>query len=157
TTFTVTFTSQAAGAASGSLTLTSNATNATLTIPLTATGIAPGQLVSNPSSEAFGNVIVGTAQTLSGVLSNAGTTSITLSNAAISGTCFSLGGIPTPLTLAPGANASFTVTFSPEAAGAATGSVTFTSNASNPALTIALSGTGIAAGQLAGNPPSRAF
>ncbi|HZU32781.1 MAG TPA: hypothetical protein VFB79_16815, partial [Candidatus Angelobacter sp.] len=47
-----------------------------------------------------------------------------------------------PLTLAAGKSATVTMTFAPAAAGSVTGSLQITSNASNPAVSVALSGTG---------------
>jgi fibronectin type 3 domain-containing protein len=47
-----------------------------------------------------------------------------------------------PLTLAPGKTASVAVTFAPTTAGGVTGSVQVTSNATNPTVAVALSGTG---------------
>lgn len=157
TTFTVSFTPQTAGAASGRVTLTSNAPNSTLTISLSGTGIAPGQLASTPSSEAFGSVSVGSQQTASEKVSNTGGTSVTISQVAASGTGFSLSGLATPTTLAAGQSATFTVTFAPHATGSANGNVTLTSNGANPTLVIPQSGTGITAGQLTANPSSEDF
>jgi hypothetical protein len=157
TTFTLIFTPQAAGAVSGHVTLTSNAPNSTLTISLSGTGIAPGQLSSSPSSKAFGSVTVGSQQSSSETVTNTGGTSVTISEAAVSGTGFSLSGLTTPTTLAAGQSATFTVAFAPQATGSASGSVTLTSNGANPTLTIPLSGTGVAAGQLASSPSSEDF
>ena len=156
-TFTVSFAPQTAGAASGHVILTSNAPNPTLTISLSGTGIAPGQLSGNPSNDAFGSVTVGSQQTASETVTNTGGASLTISQAAVSGTGFSLSGLTTPTTLAAGQSATFTVAFTPQATGSASGNVNLTSNGSNPTLTIPLSGTGIAAGQLTGNPSSQAF
>src|SRR6202166_1749601 len=157
TTFTVVFAPQTAGTASGNVTLTSNAPNSTLTIPLSGTGIAPGQLAGSPSSEAFGSVIVGNQQTASERVTNTGGTSVTISQATVSGTGFSLSGLTTPTTLAAGQSATFTLAFAPQATGSASGDVTLASNGANPTLTIPLSGTGIAAGQLSSNPSSETF
>lgn len=145
TSFTVTFTPQSAGSASGNVTITSNAANPTLTIPLTGNGVSAGQLASNPASEAFGNVSVGSQKSASATVTNGGGTSVTISQATISGTGFTLSGITTPVTLAAGQSTNLTVTFAPQAAGSVSGSVTLTSNASNPTLTMALSGTGTTA------------
>jgi hypothetical protein len=157
TTFTVSFAPQAAGAASGHVTLTSNAPNSTLTISLSGTGIAPGQLSSSPSSEAFGGVTVGSQQTASEKITNTGGTSVTISQVSASGTGFSVSGLTTPTTLAAGQSATFTVAFAPQATGSASGNVTLTSNGANPTLTIPLSGNGVAAGQLASSPSSEDF
>ncbi|MGO9086687.1 MAG: choice-of-anchor D domain-containing protein, partial [Terriglobales bacterium] len=142
-----------AGSASGNVTVTSNASNPTLTIPLSGTGLAPGALGANPASLSFGSVTVGNKQSLSETVTNTGGTSVTISQVAASGTGFSLSGITTPVTLTAGQSAGFTVTFTPTAAGSASGDVTVTSNASNPTLTIPLSGTGVTApGQLTVTP-----
>jgi hypothetical protein len=157
TNFTVTFAPQGTGAASGSVTLTSNASNSNFSIPLSGTGITTGQLVSNPSSEAFGNASIGKSLSVSASITNSGGTSVTISQASISGAGFSLSGITTPVTLSGGQSTTVNLTFSPQAAGAANGSLTLTSNATNPTLTIPLTGTGVAAGQLTANPSSASF
>jgi hypothetical protein len=156
-TFNAVFTPTAAGAASGTLTISSNANNPTLSVPLSGTGVAPGQLGSNPTSFAFGNIQDGTSKSLSGTLTNSGGTSLTISAASASGTGFSLSGLSLPVTLTAGQSTSFSVLFSPTTAGAASGSVSITSNGSNPTLSIPLSGTGVTQGTLTANPTSLAF
>ena len=155
--FSVTFTPQTAASASGSVTVTSNASNPTLTIPLSGTGIAPGTLGSNPTSLSFGSVTVGSNKSLSETITNTGGASVTISQIGISGTGFTLSGVTAPVTLTAGQSASFTVTFAPQTAASASGNVTVTSNASNPTLTIPLSGTGVAPGTLGSNPTSLSF
>ncbi|MGB6776936.1 MAG: choice-of-anchor D domain-containing protein [Terriglobales bacterium] len=157
TTFNAIFTPAAAGAASGTLTINSNASNATLSVPLSGTGVAQGQLGSDPTSFSFGNVQVGSSKSLTGTLTNSGGSSLTISAAAASGTGFSLSGLAPGLTLAAGQSTSFTVLFSPTASGAASGNVNITSNGINPNLSIPLSGTGVTQGTLAANPTSLAF
>src|ERR1035437_10135164 len=157
TSFTVTFTPASAGSASGNVTVTSNASNPTLTIPLSGTGVAPGTLGSNPTSLSFGSVTVGNKQSLSETVTNTGGSGVTISQVGISGTGYSLSGITTPVTLTAGQSASFTVTFTPASAGSVSGNVTFTSNASNPTLTVPLSGTGVALGAVGSNPTSLSF
>ncbi len=140
--FSVTFTPASAGSASGNVTVASTASNSTLTIPLSGTGMSPGVLGSNPTSLSFGTVTVGNTQTSSETVTNTGGTSVTISQVAASGTGFSVSGITTPVTLTAGQGATFSVSFKPTTAAAASGTVTLTSNGSNPTLTIALSGTG---------------
>ena len=153
TTFTVAFAPQSIAAASGSVMIMSNASNPALTIPLSGTGVAAGALGSSPTSLAFGSLQVGNNQALSGIVTNAGGSSVTISQAGISGTGFTLSGMTTPVTLGAGQSASFGVSFTPQSAGSASGSVMITSNASNPTLTIPLSGSGTAAvGQLTVTP-----
>ncbi|MGA7659249.1 MAG: choice-of-anchor D domain-containing protein [Candidatus Sulfotelmatobacter sp.] len=158
TTFTVTFAPQSTAPASGSVTITSDAPNSTLSMPLSGTGVALGALGSSPTSLAFGSVRVGNNQALAETVSNTGGSSLTLSQVGISGTGFTLSGITTPVTLTPGQSASFSVSFTPQSASSAGGSLTITSNASNPTLTIPVSGTGTAAaGQLTANPSTLAL
>jgi hypothetical protein len=157
TTFTVKFSPASSGSASGSVTVTSNAPNPTLTIPLSASGVAPGVLGSSPTSLNFGNVTVGSNQSLSETVTNTGGAGVTISQVSASGTGFTLSGVTTPLTLTAGQSTTFTVKFAPASAGSASGNVTITSTASNPTLTVPLSGTGVALGTLGSNPTSLNF
>ncbi len=156
--FNVVFAPQSAGAASGSLSLTSNASNPTLNIPFSGTGVTPGTLAANPSSLSFGNVQTGNNQSLAETLTNSGGSSVTITQAAVTGSGFTMNGLNLPLTLAPGQSSpSFNVVLAPQSAGAASGSLSLTSNASNPTLNIALSGTGVTPGTLTANPSSLNF
>jgi len=156
-TFSVTFAPQSAGSSSGNVAFTSNASNSTMNLPLSGTGVSQGTLTANPTSLAFGNVQVGSSTSLSETLTNTGGSSLTISAAVASGTGFSLSGLTLPLTLTAGQSTSFTVLFSPTASGAASGSVSITSNGSNPSLSIPLSGAGVTQGALTANPTSLAF
>ena len=114
---------------------------------------APGVLGSNPTALSFGEVTVGQSQSLSATVSNTGASSVAVSQIAVSGNAFTMSALTVPLTLAPGTSATLSITFTPSSAAAASGTVTITSNASNPALTISLSGTGTTAtGQLSVSP-----
>jgi len=155
--FTVLFSPSSAGNASGSITISSNASNPTLTIPLSGTGVTPGTLGASPTTLSFGNVTIGNKQSLSETVTNTGGTDVTISQIAISGSGFSLTGNTTPVTLSAGQSVSFTVSFTPSSAGSASGSITISSNASNPTLTIPLSGTGVMPGTLGANPTSLSF
>jgi hypothetical protein len=157
TAFSAIFAPTAAGAANGTVTINSSASNATLSVPLSGTGLAQGQLSPNPSSFSFGNVQVGSSKSLSETLTNAGGTTLTISAASASGSGFSLSGLTVPVTLNAGQSTSFTVLFAPPASGAATGSISITSNGSNPNLSIPLSGTGVTPGTLSANPTSLSF
>jgi hypothetical protein len=157
---TTTFAPQSSGSISGSLSLEYARTYGrlhTATVSLTGTGTTTGQLTANPTSLAFGSIQVGGSKSLSETLTNSGGSSLTISAAAASGTGFSLSGLTLPLTLNAGQSTSFTVAFAPTTSGAASGSVSVTSNGSNPNLSIALSGTGVTSGTLSANPTSLAF
>ena len=131
--------------------------NSTATVSLNGTGITPGQLSANPSNLNFANVQVGNNLTLMDSITNVGGASVTISQATVSGPGFSFSGLNPPLTLNPGGSVTFSVVFAPLSAGSASGTITVTSNASNPTLTIPLSSTGTAQGQLAVSPTSQAF
>ena len=155
--FNAIFTPTTAGAGSGALTITSNASNATLSVPLSGTGVAQGQLSPNPTSFSFGSVQTGSSQSLSGTLTNSGGTALTISAATASGSGFSLSGLTVPVTLNAGQSTSFAVLYAPTTTGAASGSISITSNGANPSLSIPLSGTGVAPGTLSANPASLSF
>jgi Abnormal spindle-like microcephaly-assoc'd, ASPM-SPD-2-Hydin len=152
-TLNVAFAPQSAGTTGGSLFVS----GPQLAIPLTGTGTAPGQLSANPSSLNFANVPVGSSQMQSATLTNSGGSSLTVSQATLTGTSFTLSGLTLPLTLGAGQSATFSVVFAPQSAGSVSGNVAFTSNASNPAMNLPLSGTGVTGGTLTANPTSLAF
>jgi len=157
TSFTVLFSPTASGGASGSVSITSNGSNPNLSIPLSGTGVTPGALGANPTSLVFGSVQVGKSTNLSETLTNTGGSSVTITQANLTGAVFALSGLTLPLTLTPNQSVTFTATFTPTGAGAASGSLSVVSNASNSPLNIALSGTGTAAGTLAVSPTSLSF
>ncbi len=152
-TLNVAFAPQSAGATGGSLFVSGPG----LAIPLTGTGAAPGQLNANPGSVNFANVQVGTSQTQSATVTNSGGSSLTVSQATLTGASFTLGGLTLPLTLGTGQSATFSLAFAPQSTGSSSGNVAFTSNAPSSPLSIALSGTGTAAGTLAVSPTSLSF
>jgi Abnormal spindle-like microcephaly-assoc'd, ASPM-SPD-2-Hydin len=115
---------------------------------------ATGDLSTAPASISFGNVPVGTSQTQSDTLTNTGGTSINLTQAAASGAGFSTTGLNLPLALAPGQSVTFSVIFSPQAVGSASGTIAVTNDGTVSPLNIAVSGTAVAAGSLVTNPSS---
>src|SRR3989442_8018470 len=76
-------------------------------------------------------------------MTNSGSASVTVSQAYVSGSGLSVGGLSLPLTLAPGQKTNFSVVFAPASTGNMTGSVSLVSNALNSPTTIALSGIGV--------------
>jgi hypothetical protein len=100
-------------------------------------------LTMSSSSVAFGNVDLSSPSTQSVLLTSSGTAAVTISGASIKGTGFSMTGVSAPVTLNPGQKATLNVEFDPTTAGAATGAVTLTSNASSGGTaTVTLTGTG---------------
>lgn len=155
--FSVTFAPQSAGTVTGKISITSNATNASLVLPVSGVGVTPGSLGSNPTSLSFGTVQIGNSRSLSETLTNTGGSTISLKQATISGAGLSISGLATPTQLTAGQSVTFSVAFAPNTSGAVSGSLTITSTAPNPSLSIALSGIGAANGQLAINPSSLSF
>ncbi|MGA2978653.1 MAG: choice-of-anchor D domain-containing protein [Terriglobales bacterium] len=145
-TFTATFTPASAGAASGTLSVVSNASNSPLNIALSGTGTAAGQLAVSPASLSFGNVDVGSSSSLNGNL-NASGAAVTITAASLNNAEFVLSGISLPATLGAGQSTSFTVTFTPQATGATSASLAFSSNAANSPAVQTMTGTGTSATQ----------
>jgi Abnormal spindle-like microcephaly-assoc'd, ASPM-SPD-2-Hydin/Immunoglobulin domain len=114
---------------------------ATLTVTPPATTLLLNASVSTLN---FGNVTVPGSSSQNISLTNAGNASVTISQVLVSGAGFNAGGSAAGLILSPGQSTSFSVVFAPSASGAAIGSVTVSSNATNSPSTIALAGTGIA-------------
>lgn len=143
----VTFTPPSASSTAGTLFVSGPG----LAIPLTGTGgaaTAPGQLTANPASLAFGSVQVGANVTLTDSFTNTGGSSVTISQAAVTGAGFSISGLTLPMALPPGETVTFSAMYTPQAAASTTGGISVSSNASDSALSVSLSGTGTAAGQL---------
>jgi hypothetical protein len=109
----------------------------------TGSGTGTKSLAASASSLSFGNVKVGGSSALGVTITNAAPTSIAISNVSISGAGYSASGLPTGQMLAPGQTATLHVTFTPSATGNMAGTVTVASNATDQALTVSLSGTGV--------------
>jgi hypothetical protein len=155
--FVVTFTPQTSGSVSGNVAFANNGSNPTLNIPLSGTAATQGALTSNPTSDNFGSVQVGSTQNVYQTITNSGGTSVSVSQANVTGAGFSISGLAVPTTLSPGQSVSFTASFSPKVAGSVSGSISIVSNASNPNLLIGLSGAGTSQGQLTVTPTSANF
>lgn len=136
---TVTFTPQSTGEFGGSLFIFGPRLN----IPLTGSGTAAGQLMLAPATLNFGNVTEGTTQTAALSMTASGS-SVTVYSAADGNSQFALEGVSFPFTIAAGQSVSLNVGFDPQSVGAESGSISFTSNASNPLAVESLTGTGIA-------------
>ena len=157
TSFNVLYAPTTSGAANSTLTVTSDASNSSLAIPLTGTGATAGSLSAGTSPLSFGTVTVGQSNTLSETVTNNGGSTVTVSQVSATGTGYSVSGVTVPFTLAAGASKSFNVVFAPTSAGSPTGTLTVTSDASNPSLTVSLSGTAVSQGTISANPTSLSF
>jgi len=105
------------GQRNGCITVASNASNS-LTVSLSGTGTAQGQLTLAPTALNFGSATVGTNVSQTSSLS-AGGASVTVASASLSSAEFSLTGVSFPVTIAAGQSTPVTVTFSPQSSGSA--------------------------------------
>jgi len=154
-TLNVAFSPKSAGTTEGSLVVSGNTV---VVIPLSGIGGgASGKLIANPATLAFGSVKSGANATLTDSFTNTGASTVTISEATVTGTGFSVSGLSFPLVLNPGESVTFTAEFAPESAVNATGDITVVSNASDPTLNVSMSGTGTAQGQLTLAPTALNF
>ena len=157
TTFTATFNPSAAGAATGSVAITSTASNPSLNVGLSGTGVSAATLAASPTNIGFGSVQVGNTQSQTERLTNSGGSVLHLATATVTGAAFGTSGLSVPTTLNPGQSLTFTVAFTPAGGGPANGSLTLTADGSVPNLSVALSGTGTTPGQLSVSPATANF
>jgi P pilus assembly chaperone PapD len=151
--FSAGFAPASTGSVSGSISVASNAPGSPLTIALSGTGIQ-AQLSATPSSASFGSVVTGNTNSQTITLKNSGSASLTISQASVSGTGFSISGLSASTTIAAGASTSFSATFAPTLAGSVSGSISLTNSGPSSPLAISLSGTGVAATHLLGVSPT---
>lgn len=116
---------------------------------------AHGRLTATPAALNFGNVQVGSSATLTETLTNTGSSDLTIRADSINGNAFSVSGLTLPLRLAAGQSYTLSVTFTPTASGAESGSVVFRSFRNWQ--TVPVSGAGTAAGQLTLSPAALNF
>ncbi len=140
----VTFTPSATGSRSASLGITDNASGSPQTVSLSGTGTGTTVRLY-PSSLNFGSIKVGnTSAPKTITLTNLGSTTLSISSISITGAdsgdfnqTNNCGG-----SMGAGQSCSIEVTFSPQATGSRTASVSVTDNASGSPQTAALIGTG---------------
>jgi hypothetical protein len=171
---TVAYTPKATGSPSGKISLMTNTAGlAQLQIAVSAKAVNAGSMSANPASVTFGNVNIGKPQTQSVNITNPGGSTVTISTASASNAAYVLSGLALPKSLGPGQTASMTVTFTPKGAGAANGNISLAGSASlttslsqgkytgksskNTSLTVAVSGSGMTAGQLGVAPGALSF
>ena len=108
------------------------------------------QMAFSFANVSFGTVQIGSSLIIPVAVTNTGKSTVTISQAAVSGTGFSFAGPNLPITLPPQQTASLSVSFAPQIAGTFSGSLTFTGEASwgghntlhSSTSTVALSGSG---------------
>jgi hypothetical protein len=135
------FAPTATGGVNGQVTFVSNASNSTLNLAATGSGVTSQTVTASPASLSFGNVAMGATATAQVVLTNTQKSSMTLTSPQITGSTFSIGGASFPLTLVGGQSLKLTATFKPQSTGLTGGSSYF----SGPSLNLPLTGTGTGA------------
>ncbi len=117
------------------------------------------RLSLSPASLAFGSVAVNTTSAKSVSIINSSRTSMTISQANVTGAAYSVTGLTLPFTLAARSSTSFTVIFAPLTANSFSGNVSLVSTAFGSPNNLPLTGTGAAAplAQLTANPASWNF
>jgi hypothetical protein len=147
------FTPSGAGTRSGTITVAHNAAGGTSTLGVSGTATTPVALVPGiqvtPAALAFGSVTVGS---FSGVqratVTSVGTAPLTLSAITVTGSNFPIvvgaEGCAVNTPIAVGSSCTVPVRLAPVAAGALTATLSISHNASAPAATVSLSGTGVA-------------
>ena len=153
-TFNATFAPASTASVSGSISVVTSASATPISVALSGTGAQPGISVT-PSSVSFGNVSNGTSSTQAVTLKNTGTANLVVSSESVTGAGFTVTGF-TAQTLAPNSSMTFNAIFAPTSAGAASGSISVSSNLSGSPTAIPLTGTGTQAG-LSVTPSSIAF
>jgi hypothetical protein len=147
----VSFLPQAAGSVSGSATVQGYVTwggryrtrYGGVTISLSGNGYSsanPGYLTAPPSLN-LGSVTLGSSQTQMLTVSNTGGSSLTISGATMNGSGYSVSGLSFPYTLASGASAGLSIVFAPTGTGTSNATLTLASNASDPSVSVLLTGS----------------
>ncbi len=161
-TVSLTFTPGATGARSASLSFVDDAPNSPQTVALSGAGAAAAPAVSfNPTGLSYGNQNTGTTSAAKSVtVTNTGTAALHVTLVALAGTNsgdFTISADTcTGATVAANATCYASVTFTPGATGARSATLTFTDDAGGSPQTVALSGTGTAAG-ISFTPPSLSY
>jgi hypothetical protein len=149
------FSPSSTGRTDGGVTITSDASNATLELGVRGSGIRSSVLSASPSNLSFGQITVGSKTTLSLVLTNTGSSTETLTALQTVGNGYSVSGASFPLVLNKGQGVTLSVTFTPQSGGVFNGSVFIT----GPNVNIPVTGTGVTTtvGQLTVAPTSLSF
>ena len=144
-TISVAFKPSATGARSAAISITDNASGSPQQVPLSGTGTTAKFA---PASVGFGSVATGVTSTAKIVtLTNVGTTTLTITAIAITGTNASdfAQTHTCGASLAAGASCTFSVTFKPSATGTRSASLSVTDNAVGSPQLVSLSGVGTTA------------
>jgi Abnormal spindle-like microcephaly-assoc'd, ASPM-SPD-2-Hydin/Divergent InlB B-repeat domain len=142
---TITFEPQSTGPITGVITFTSNSSSPVVSIIASANASSPTTSVTVfPATLNFGLVPFATTFYQNVTLYNTGNTPVTINNATVTGSGFSIVSGTTPTSIPVFGSQAFTLLFTAPAIGTATGSVNFDTTAPDPQPSVGLSGTGVA-------------
>ncbi len=157
----VTFTPSALsgpGTRSATLVITDNDASGSQSLNITGNALAASPLVAlSPTSVSFGNQAVNVPSTPQTVtLTNQGNAALTITSVAASSQ-FAVATNNCPATVNALANCAITVTFTPAASGAQSGTLTITDSAAGSPHIVGLSGTGVGSPSISVSPASLIF
>lgn len=139
---TISFTPATAQSATGTIVILSDATESSISIPLSGHGTtATRTLIPSVTQLSFGDVMVGGNNSATVTLTNQGNAAVTIRSVTGTGEGFSVSGIAGGTVVNPGQSTSFNVTFAPTTLGLSSGQVVVNSDGSS--LSIPLSGTAV--------------
>ncbi len=141
------FAPTARGYSRGILTLNFNAPNSPLKLYVSGAGVANAepQLAVSPTTLRFGNVNVGSSESMQATLT-ASNAAVTISSDQSTSSEFAILGLALPVTIQAGQSLAVTIQFTPNASGTANAKAGFVSNAENSPTVEQLTGTGVAQG-----------
>src|ERR1700730_3154641 len=133
------YTPRATGYAAASTSITSTASNKTLTLTISGTSlVATRVLTATPTILNFGNESLGNTHTLPVSLKNSGNSPVAVTGIRVLATYIRTGG-----GVAPGQTATVSVSFTPKKVETVSGSIKITSSATESTTTIDVSGAGV--------------
>jgi len=118
---------------------------------------ASSQLVANPRNVRFGTMTLRQTETVGVSLTNAGSTSLTITAVTTSTPEFSVANLSLPLILAPQQSVEVNLTFLPTVAGWATGTFAFVTTPASQTLYIGAGGVGLISESMTPSPASLGF
>ena len=142
--YTLSFVPTAAGSASASVQITSNASITPASVSLAGVGEKAFAAVQvTPSSISFGNLKLQSTATQNVTLTNTGDINITISGITVAGAGFGYSSLSPGTSLTPNQSVSFQIWFRPQTSGSASGNISILgSNLATPA-SISVSGAGV--------------
>jgi hypothetical protein len=140
-TFVLSFAPTSVGVKTSDVIFVHNASGSPDTVVVDGNGIAP-EFSASSGSINLGDVLVGTTNTDSVIVTNTGTATLNISNVASDNNQFTV--TPATSSLEPNASQTFTMTFAPTSPGTKNGNISFTHDANGSPSVVEVSGTGTA-------------